>query len=260
MRSKLSHNKSNSLRHGTKHRKIGYLSQITALVTLQLLLTSTAFSGDQINTELQADLSDRLWHYLTDGASISAGVGGRTITIDVTRLGTEDHGKMIENIEDASFLTYNTKASYFGHSNVGYGWLFNVSTFHLKDQELPNQEVISLGTEVDGYFAYAIPTVFYNFGDRHRGHYLRTGIGLGVGVADFNGNVVLTESLIPSDRVDISNGTSNLFVAFGIFIDYQWQNFTIRIDSGGPNLKYDGYEMNVSGTSIMLGATYYLDD
>lgn len=236
------------------------MSLITKIIFLQLAFVSTAFSADLINDDFENSLSGQIWNYLTEGASVTAGVGGRTIAIDVTRLGVEDHGKMVEKVEDALFLIYNTKASYFGNSNLGYGLLFNLATFHLKDQELINSEVVNLGTEVDGYFAYTVPTIFYNFGDRHRGHYLRTGIGLGIGLAEFNGNVVLTESLLPSDRVDISNGASNLFAAFGVFIDYQWENFTLRIATAGPSLMYNGYNMNISDTSVMFGVTYYLGD
>ncbi len=138
--------------------------------------------------------------------------------------------------------------------------MLNLSTIHLKEQELSDGSVVNLGTEVDGYFAYTVPTVFYNFGDRHRGHYFRTGIGLGIGVAEFNGDVVLTESTQPNDRVSISNGTSNVFLALGIFVDYQWDNFTVRLSTAGPNLEYNGYDINVSGSSLVFGYSYYLKD
>ena len=240
------------------HCMFCYLQRIIILTFLQLFFISAAFSQDQMNDASQINLSDKLLNYLTDGASITAGIGGRSTSADVTRQGTEDHGKMIENVEDALFLTYNTKASYFGKSNAGYAWLFNLSTFNLKDQELANNQTVNLGTEVEGYFAYAVPTFFYNIGDRYRGHFLRTGIGLGIGLADFKGDVILTESFQTNDRVDISNGTSNVFFALGVFIDYQWNNFTIRIASAGPNINYNGYEINIADSSVMFGLTYYL--
>lgn len=242
------------------HCMVCCLQRIIILAFLQLFFISAAFSQDQMNDASQINLSDKLLNYLTDGASITAGIGGRSTSADVTRQGTEDHGKMIENVEDALFLTYNTKASYFGKSNAGYAWLFNLSTFNLKDQELANNQTVNLGTEVEGHFAYAVPTFFYNIGDRYRGHFLRTGIGLGIGLADFKGDVILTESFQTNDRVDISNGTSNVFFALGLFIDYQWNNFTIRIASAGPNINYNGYEINIADSSVMLGLTYYLDN
>jgi hypothetical protein len=199
-----------------------------------------------------------LWDYLTVGASITAGIGGRIVTIDVTRQGTNDRGKIIENKENELFLLYSTKASYFGESNFGFAWLLNLSTFHLNEQEISGGDVVNLGTEVNGIVASTVPAFFYNIGDRHRGHYLRAGIGLGVGVAKFDGDIILTESSILNDRVSISNGTSNIFTAFGVFIDYQWGSFAIRASTAGPNLTYNDYDINVSGTSLVLGYTYYL--
>jgi len=244
----------------SKHCLLCHLPKIIILFFLQLFFISAALSQEQMDDAPQLNLSEQLLNYLIDGASITAGIGGRSISTDVTRQGTDDHGKMIENIEDALFLTYNTKASYFGKSNAGYAWLFNLSTFNLKEQELANNQTVNLGTEVEGYFAYAVPTFFYNIGDRYRGHFLRTGIGLGIGIADFKGDVILTESLQINDRIDISNGASNVFFALGLFIDYQWNNFTIRLASAGPNINYNGYKINIADSSVMLGLTYYLDN
>jgi len=229
------------------------------LILVQLLLSFSALAEEKPSYASDEKVSSRLWDYLTVGASITAGIGGRSVTIDVTRQGTNDHGKIIENKEDELFLLYSTRAGYFGNSNVGYAWLLNLSTIHLKEQELSTGNIVQLGTEVNGYFATVVPTVFYNFGDRHRGHYLRAGIGLGIGVAKFDGDIVLTESAKMNDRITISNGTSNIFLGLGVFIDYQWENFALKLSSAGPNLDYNGYNINVSGSSLMLGYTYYLD-
>lgn len=229
------------------------------LLILTLLLSSFSVHAEEpIDDASDVGFSRWLWDYLTVGASITAGVGGRSVAIDVKREGTADHGKIIENKENELFLLYSTKASYFGDSNVGYAFLLNLSTIHLNEQEKLDGNVANLGTEVDGYFAYTVPTVFYNFGDHHRGHYFRAGFGLGIGLAEFNGDVVLTESTRPNDRVSISNGTSNVFFALGVFLDYQWKNFAVRLSSAGPNLKYNGYDINVNETSLVFGYTYYL--
>ncbi len=229
------------------------------LILLQFLFSFSVLAEELPGNTSDEKMSTRLWNYLTVGASITAGVGGQSVTIDVKRDGTNDYGKIIENKEDEFFLLYSTRAGYFGDSNVGYAWLLNLSTIRLNEQELPNENIVKLGTEVNGYFASVVPTVFYNFGDRHRGHYLRAGIGLGVGVAKFDGDIVLTESAQMNDRITISNGTSNIFLALGIFVDYQWENFAFRLSTAGPNIDYNGYAINVSGSSLMLGYTYYLD-
>ena len=232
----------------------------SSLLFLLLLLSSfTVQAEEQSDTVSSEKFSTWLWDYLTVGASLSAGIGGRLVTIDVTRRDTNDHGRLIENKEDALFLLYSTRARYFSDSNVGYSWLLNLSSIRLNEQELSAKKTVDLGTEVNGYFATTVPVVFYNFGDRDRGQYLRLGVGLGVGVARFNGDVVLTESSQLNDRVTISNGTSNLFLALGFFVDYQWENFAIRLSTAGPNVNINGYEVNVFGTSLMFGYTHYLN-
>ncbi len=229
------------------------------LILLLLILSFSAHAEELPDNIPDQKFSTWLWDYLTVGASITGGIGGRIVTIDVTRQGTNDHGKIIENKENELFLLYSTKASYFGDSNVGFAWLLNLSTIHLREQVLSDGDIVNLGTEVNGVVATTVPTVFYNIGDRYRGHYLRAGIGVGIGVAKFNGDIVLTESTQLNDRVSISNGTSNIFVALGVFIDYQWENFALRLSTAGPNLNYNGYDINVSGTSLVLGYTYYLN-
>lgn len=230
---------------------------IFIIVLLQLLPFTVRAADSPVDLK-EEKFSTWLWDYLTVGASVTVGLGGRQNSIDVTRSGTSNHGRIIQNSENAYFLLYSTKASYFGDSNIGYAALFNLSSINLKEQEQADGTVLNLGTEVNGYFASTVPTIFYNFGDRYRGHYLRAGIGFGIGVAEFNGEIVLTESTQPNDRIIISNGTSNVFLAAGIFIDYQWKNFAIQVSTAGPKLKYNGYDINVSGTSLMFGYTYYL--
>ncbi len=228
------------------------------LLLLLLILSFSVHAEEHPGITSDEKFSTWLWNYLTVGASITGGFGGRSVTIDVTRQGTDDQGKISENKDNELFLLYSTRASYFGDSNVGFAWLLNLSTIHLKEQEISGGNTVNLGTKVNGYFATMVPAVFYNIGDRYRGHYLRAGIGLGIGVAKFDGDIVLTESSQLNDRVNISNGTSNIFTAFGVFIDYQWKNFALRLSTAGPNLNYNGYDINVSGTSLVFGYTYYL--
>ena len=234
------------------------MHRISLIILLHLVLSFSAQAEEPPGDSPDKDFGARVWNYLTEGASITAGVGGRSVGVDVTRIGTNDHGKIVENKEDELFLFYSTKARYFGTSNVGYSWLLNLSTMHLKEQELSDGSIVNLGTGIDGRFASIVPTVFYNFGDRHRGHHLRAGIGLGIGFADFSGDIVLTESTQTNDRVSVSNGASTVFFAFGVFIDYQWKNLIVRLSNAGPNIEYGGYDVNVSGTSLVLGYRYYL--
>jgi hypothetical protein len=231
---------------------------IRAIALLAFLLASPTAFADETSSDAGDGFGDLMYDYFIDGASITLGIGGRTVAIDVTRKGSGDHGHLLDTNGEAYFLLYSTKAGYFGRSNIGYSWLLNLSTLNLDTQKSENAGTVDLNTEVNGYFFSAVPTIFYNIGDRYRGHYLRGGIGLGVGVAKFNGDIVLTESSTANDRVTISNGRSNVFLALGVFLDYQWENFTIRLSHSGPNIQYDNYDINVSGSSMLIGYTFYL--
>jgi hypothetical protein len=228
------------------------------IILLQLILSFSVHAKEQPDQVADEKFSTSVWNYLTVGASFTAGIGGRTVAINVTRQGTEDQGKIVDNRENAYFLLYSTKASYFGDSNVGFSWLLNLSTIHLKEQEISAGNTVNLGTKVQGYFATTVPTFFYNIGDRYHGHYLRAGVGLGIGIAKFDGDIMLTNSTQPNDRVRISNGTSNIYLAPGVFIDYQWENFAVRLSTAGPNVDYNGYDVNVTGSNLVFGYTYYL--
>ncbi len=137
--------------------------------------------------------------------------------------------------------------------------MFNLSSFELHRQEIEPEVTEDLGTRVTGIFAYAVPTFFYNWGDKYDGKHFRVGFGLGLGITQFSGDIILTESSTPNDRVSISNGPSNLFLAAGLFIEGQWEYFTMRLAQAGPELEYNGYQISVKDTSIMLGFTYSFD-
>lgn len=229
------------------------------IIICQIGLSGSLLAEPGTKTEQSPAMSQKLWHYLTDGASVTVGLGGRQMSVQVTRIGTNDTGKLVENDENAWFLSYNTRASYFDNSNFGYSWMFNLSSFELHRQETAPKVTEDLGTRVEGYFAYAVPAFFYNLGDKYQGSWLRTGIGLGIGVAEFDGDIILTESSQPNDRVDISNGTSKVFLALGLFVEAQVRAFTFRVALAGPNVEYKGYDIGIGDTSVMLGYTHYFD-
>lgn len=233
---------------------------ILLLLGLGMPLVAHADRHADIQGENGSGMLDTLYHYLTDGASITVGIGGRQTSVTVTRVDTQDNGKLVES-DDAWFLSYNTRASYFQESSLGYSWMFNLSSFSAHHQETAtNPKVIEdLGTRVDGYFAYVVPTIFYNIGDKHRGTWLRIGVGLGLGLSEFSGDIILTNSTTPNDRVQISNGPSNLFFAGGLSIEGQIDYFTFRVSVAGPGVNYDGYKIDIGDTSVMLGYTHHLD-
>lgn len=234
---------------------------IFTITLLALLCAANTVWAAESDTDLapNASLGELLVHYLVDGASITVGVGGRAISVEVQRIGTKDRGKLIDTDEDAYFFSYNLKDSYLDTSNVGYSWMFNLSSFELHKQEVEPKVTEDLGTRVEGEFAYIVPTLFYNWGDKYNGKHFRAGIGLGLGVAKFHGDIILTESSTPNDRAAISNGPSNLFFAAGLFLEGQIDYFTIRVANGGPELEYDGYKIKIKDTNIMIGLTIPFD-
>ncbi len=235
---------------------------IYKIVMLICLFWGNTVVAMDMNTDddQEPSMREKVWHYMVNGASISAGIGARVISLDVKRIGTENKGKLVDKDENAFFLSYNLKANYFDHSNIGYSWMFNISSFELDQQEVLPEVTKDMGTHVQGHFAYAVPAFFYNFGNKHQGSHLRLGFGIGLGIAEFQGDIILTDSTKKNDRADISNGPSNVFVAGGLFIEGQWGYFTARFATAGPSLEYNGYEIKIADSSIMLGVTYPLEN
>ena len=61
-------------------------------------------------------------------------------------------------------------------------------------QETAKNIYEDLGTRVRGKTAYVVPTLFYQWGEhREKGKFVRLGVGLGMGVAKFNGDIILTD-------------------------------------------------------------------
>ncbi len=74
------------------------------LLLLQLLLSSV-HAEEQAVAVSDEKFSTWLWDYLTVGASLTAGIGGRSVAIDVEKHGTDNHGKIIENKDNEFFYS-----------------------------------------------------------------------------------------------------------------------------------------------------------
>ena len=73
------------------------------LILLLLILSFSVHAEEIPDNVPDEKFSTWLWNYLTVGASVTGGFGGRSVTIDVTRQGTNDQGKILEN-RDNEFL------------------------------------------------------------------------------------------------------------------------------------------------------------
>jgi hypothetical protein len=196
-----------------------------------------------------------IWDYLTNGSSLTIGVGGREADLTVKRLSDNASGKLVQRNEKSYFLSYSTRPAFFGNSHFGYDFVFNLSTFNMNEQEISKNVYRYLGTSASGRFAYVVPTLFYMWGDHRHGTYFKSGIGLGMGVASFDGNIILTDSTT-QDRVDFSNNSTKPRLASSIVLEGRWNNWGILVTSAGPDFQQDGYEYQISDIAISFGYRY----
>jgi hypothetical protein len=196
-----------------------------------------------------------IWDYLTNGSSLTIGVGGREADLTVKRLSDNASGKLVQRNEKSYFLSYSTRPAFFGNSHFGYDFVFNLSTFNMDEQEISKNVYQNLGTSASGRFAYVVPTVFYMWGDHRRGTYFKTGIGFGAGIASFDGNIILTDSTT-QDRVNFSNQSTKPRLASSIVLEARWNNWGLLVTSAGPDFQQDGYEYQISDIAISFGYRY----
>jgi len=202
-----------------------------------------------------ATYSALLWDYLTNGSSLTIGIGGREADLTVKRLSDNASGKLVQRNQKSYFLSYSTRPALFGESHFGYDFVFNLSTFNMNEQELSKNVYQNLGTSASGRFAYVVPTVFYMLGDYRHGTYFKAGIGLGAGIASYDGNIILTDSPT-QDRVNFSNQSTKPRLASSIVLEGRWNNWGILVTSAGPDVQLDGYEYQISDIAISFGYRY----
>jgi len=219
--------------------------------------TPNSISDTQGIPDTQFSYSAKIWDYLTNGASLTIGIGGREADLTVKRLSDNASGKLVQRKERSYFLNYSTRPGFFKDSHFGYDFMFNISTFHMDQQEVSNSVYQNLGTGGNGKFAYVVPTIFYMWGDHLQGTYFKSGIGIGAGVATFDGDIILTSSAT-KDYVKFSHDTTKLSLASSFIIEGRWNNWGIIITAGGPNFKQDGYEFQISDIAVNFGYRYTL--
>lgn len=197
-----------------------------------------------------------VWDYLYNGASITVGIGTRQSELAVTRKSDAAYGKIAQRNDAAYFLSYSTRDSFIGTSHVGYTVMLNYSTFYMDKQEVDNK-LVDLGTRVRGRVAYLVPTLFYQWGEHHLdGRFVRVGVGLGAGVAKYDGDIILNA---PSNTTptSISNGAYNLKLASSVFLEARYRYWGIKVSFAGPTYEDDTYKYSVSDIAVNLGYSFY---
>jgi hypothetical protein len=196
--------------------------------------------------------SAAIWDYLTNGSSLTIGIGAREADLTVKRLSDNASGKLVQRNEKSYFLSYSTRPTFFGDSHFGYDFVFNLSTFRMGQQETAKNVYQDLGTGGSGKFAYVVPTLFYMWGDHRHGTYFKSGIGLGAGVATFDGDIILTDSAT-QDRIQFTHKTTELSFASSVVLEGRWNNWGFRFTAAGPSLQQDGYEFQIGDIALSFG-------
>jgi hypothetical protein len=196
--------------------------------------------------------SELIWDYLSVGSSLTVGLGTREADLTVKRLSDNASGKLVQRNERSYFLSYSTRPIFFKDSKFGYDIMFNLSTFHMHQQETANNVYQDLGTSAHGGFAYVVPTLFYLWGDHQKGTYIKAGIGLGAGMAKYEGDIILTDSAT-KDRINISHQSTELNVASSVVLEGRWKNWGLLLTFAGPDVNRDGVETQIGDIALCLG-------
>jgi len=174
---------------------------------------------------------------------------------------TDPIGSFFGNEQNTISLTLNSPYNYFGTSSAGYYINYNLKTFDFNKQDttITGSSITetNLGTSVSGYNVYTYASIFFNFGDK----FLKTdtyrafkiGIGAGLGYLKASGDMILTDRAgSPLINIDISS----FGLVAGIYADYRFGPWVIRIEAFGTEAKQDSVQFEYTTIPIQIGYTY----
>jgi hypothetical protein len=194
-----------------------------------------------------------LWKELTDEASLTIGYGIMKWVLDVKRTSDGATGKLVQKDNSTLYVSYSTKPYFFKESNFGYTIMVSYSDFDLTKQETANDKFADFGTEVHGYMVYAVPTLYYQWGEhRRKGRFVRLGVGAGVGAARFSGTVRLSTGEI----VHTSQNNVEPRLAITNFLIAQWDHVGIQFSYASPRVYGNGYDARVADASLYVTYTF----
>ncbi len=197
---------------------------------------------------------DKTWDYLVNDASITVGTGLRQAEMTVTRKINGATGKIAQRNEQAYFLSYSTRPSFIRESHFGYTFMLNYSHFSMDKQKVAGDAYQDIGTRVRGNFAYVVPTLFYQWGEhRYKGKFVRLGIGLGLGVTTYSGNIILSDN----STAEVSNKAYALTIAESAFLEARYRHWGVILSLAGPTVDKDSYKIQVTDISLNLGYSFY---
>jgi len=194
-----------------------------------------------------------IWKELTDEASLTVGYGIMKWALDIKRTSDGASGRLVQRDNSSLYVSYGTKPFFFEGSNFGYTVMVNYHDFDMTKQEIENDQFADFGTEVHGYVVYAVPTLYYQWGDhRQKGSFVRIGFGAGVGAARFSGTVRLsTGEVVHTSQHDVEPrlAVSNFLIA-------RWNHVGVQFSFASPRVYGDGYDAKVRDASLYATYTF----
>jgi len=173
--------------------------------------------------------------------------------LDIKRTSDGASGKLVQRDDSSLYVSYSTKPFFFKESNFGYTVMVNYHEFDMTKQETQNDKFADFGTEMHGYVVYAVPTLYYQWGEhRQKGRFVRLGVGAGVGAARFSGTVRLSTGEI----VHTSQHNFEPRLAVTNFLIARWNHIGIQFSFASPRVYGDGYDAQVKDASLYATYTF----
>jgi hypothetical protein len=194
-----------------------------------------------------------VWKELTDEASLTVGYGSMKWVLDIKRSSDGATGRLVQRDDSSLYVSYSTKPFFFKESNFGYTVMVNYHEFDMTKQEIANDQFADFGTEVHGYVVYAVPTLYYQWGEhRDKGSFVRIGFGAGVGASRFSGTVRLSTGEI----VHTSQHNVEPRLAVSNFLIARWNHIGVQFSYASPRVYGDGYDARVRDVSLYATYTF----
>ena len=199
-----------------------------------------------------------VWNSMTDEAHMTLGYGTLEVKLDIRRKSDGASATMVQRDTSSVFLNYGSRPSFFKDSNFGYTFMINYVGFDMGQQEIYKDTYVNLGTDVRGQLFYAVPVLFYQWGEhRYKGKFVRLGFGAGVGAATYSGTIQLIFTQTAATEIYTVNNSYTPRFALSNFLEARWNHFGVSISYASPRIYGDEYDIKVSNFTAHLGYVIY---
>ena len=213
------------------------------LPLLLMVLVPTAPSAARADEESQGTLSGAADYFRSN-----FGIAFKQVLVDISDTKTSKTVALMEgDLVLWPYLSFQSPTRYFGESSFGWLMEYGLSGFHIDKQSEPftRDEAFDLGTEADGWFLYAMPTLAW-----HPSEDLRFGFGLGGGIMSVKGDALIydpypTVSCITYDMTELTWGAY-------LLSEYVFGNFMVGVHAGGLFTEKKPYDYAVTDASFIL--------